>query len=297
MAPVTTPLLATRDLRIDVRGVAALDGLTLETEHDHVVVIGAPRALLEATCGSIRPARGTITIQGVEAAAALGSGIIAGAPLDPPLPPEWTVSAYVTWSARLAGFSRGDASARAEGAIDKLGLRPRAREILGRATPAARRATVIAAAFATGARVIALEDPSPSLDGEAADSLLKVAARALEGRAWILFAARAPLSSPIVAAAGEAIVLAGSSVAERGTPSVLATRARRYTVDVQGAGEALARALSARGAIVESVISVPGSARFILELAEEGTTHDLFACAAEVRAVVIELRPIARAFA
>ncbi len=145
--------------------------------------------------------------------------------------------------------------------------------------------------------MIALEDPSPSLDDDAASGLLKVTANALEGRAWILFAARAPLSSPIVAAAGEAIVLAGSTVAERGVPATLATRARRYAVDVQGAGEALARAVAARGAIVESVIAVPGAARFVLELPEGGTTRDLFACAAEVGAVVVELRPIARAFA
>jgi hypothetical protein len=144
--------------------------------------------------------------------------------------------------------------------------------------------------------VIALEDPSPSLDDDAASSLLKVTANALEGRAWILFASRAPLSSPLVAAAGEAIVLSGSTVAERGAPTALATRARRYAVDVQGAGEALAREVSARGAIVESIVATAGSARFVLELPEGGTTRDLFACAAAVGAVVVELRPIARAF-
>jgi len=290
-------LLATKDLRIDTRGVAAVDGLTLETEHDRVVVIGAPRALLEAACGAVRPSRGSITIQGIPSAQALASGIIAGAALDPPLPPDWTPLGYATWSARLAGFGRSEASARAEAAVEKLGLRAQAKEPLGRAPLAVRRATTIAGAFATGARVIALEDPSPSLDGDARNNLLNLTAKALEARAWILFAGRAPLSSPIVAAAGEAIVLAGSTVAERGAPTVLATRDRRYVVDVQGPADALAKALAVRGAIVESVAAVAGSARFILELGEGETTRDLFACAEEVRAVVVELRPIARAFA
>jgi hypothetical protein len=181
--------------------------------------------------------------------------------------------------------------------VERLGLRAHASEPLGRATLAVKRATSIAAAFATGARVVVIEDPSPSLEDEAAAALMKVAANALEGRAWILFAARAPLSSPLVASAGEAIVLAGSTVADRGPPALLATRARRYAVDVHGAGEALVRAVKARGASVESVVAVPGSARFVLELPEGGTTRDLFVCAAEVGAVVVELRPIARAFA
>jgi ABC-type Na+ transport system ATPase subunit NatA len=294
---VGVPLLATSDLRIDVHGVAAIDGLTLETEHDRVVVIGGPRALFEASGGIVRPSRGSITIQGVPAVRALASGAVAAAPLDPPLPPRWTPLAYASWSARLAGFSRGEATVRGEAAIERLGLRPHVTAILGGATPAIRRATSIAAAFATGARVIALEDPSPSLEDDAASALLRVVANALEGRAWILFAARAPLSSPLVGAAGEAIVLAGSTVAERGAPTVLATRARRYAVDAQGQGEALARAVAARGLVVESLVAVPGAARFIVELPEGGTTGDLFACAAEVGAVVVDLRPIARAFA
>jgi ABC-type multidrug transport system ATPase subunit len=294
---VSAPLLEATDLRIDVHGVAAVDGLSFATEHDRVVVIGAPSALLEAACGVVRPVRGSISVQGLASEDALGSGIVAGALLDAPMPAAWTPLAYAQWSARLAGFTRGEAAARAAAAIERLGLRTQAGEPLGRAALAVRRATSIAAAFATGARVIAVEDPTPSLDDHSAAALMKVTARALEGRAWVLFAARAPLSSPLVAAAGEAIVLAGSTVADRGPPSVLATRSRRYAVDVQGAGEALAREVAARGAVVESVVAVPGSARFILELPEGGTTRDLFVCALEVGAVVIELRPIARAFA
>ncbi|MGO8999240.1 MAG: bacterio-opsin activator domain-containing protein [Polyangiaceae bacterium] len=290
-------LLATDDLRIDVHGVAVVDGLTLATEHDRVVVVGAPRALFEAACGVVRPSRGAIRIQGTASSDALDAGVIAGAPVDPPLPPTWTPLAYVAWSARLAGFGRAEAGARAAAAVERMGLRAQATEALGRASLAVKRATSIAAAFATGARVIALEDPSLSLEDDAAAALMTVTARALEGRAWLLFASRAPLASPLVAVAEEAIVLSGSTVADRGPPKALATRGGRYTVDVQGPGEALARAVAARGAVVESVVTEPGSARFVLELPEGGSTRDLFACAVEVGAVVVELRPIARAFA
>jgi ABC-2 type transport system ATP-binding protein len=289
-------LLEANDLRVDVHGVAEVDGLTFTTEHDRVVVVGAGRALFDAAGGVVTPARGVVYVQGRPAAEALAAGHVAAAPRDPALPPKWTPLEYATWSARLAGFARADAAARASAAVERMGMRAQAGVSLGTAPLVVKRATSIAAAFATGARVIVLEDPSPSLGDADAAELAKVTARALEGRAWILFAARAPLASALVASAEEAIVIAGSSVADRGLPAVLATRDRRYAVDAHGAGEALARAVVARGARVESFVASPGSARFVLELPEGATTRDLFACAADVGAVVVELRPIARAF-
>jgi ABC-2 type transport system ATP-binding protein len=291
------PLLEARDLRLDEHGVATIDGLALETEQDRVVVVGAPRVLFDAACGLVRPSRGAISVRGTPSAEGIGAGVIAGAPLDPPLPPDWTPLSYTTWSARLAGFARGEAEARASSALEKLGMRAEARAPLGRASLAARRGTSIAAALATGARVIALEDPSPSLEDEAAGALLGLVARALEGRDWILFAARASLVSPLVASAGEALVFSGSMLAARGAPAELAARGRRYAVDAQGAGEALAARVRARGLVVESLLVERGAARFVVELPEGATTGDLFACAAEAGAVVVELRPIARAFA
>ena len=48
------PLLLVEDLRVDVDGVPACDGLTLRTSGDRVLVLGAPRAFYEAVCG-VRP--------------------------------------------------------------------------------------------------------------------------------------------------------------------------------------------------------------------------------------------------
>ena len=48
------PLLKIEDLRVDVDGVPACDGLTLQTRGERVLVLGAPRVLFEATCG-LRP--------------------------------------------------------------------------------------------------------------------------------------------------------------------------------------------------------------------------------------------------
>jgi hypothetical protein len=92
-------------------------------------------------------------------------------------------------------------------------------------------------------------------------------------------------------------VIAGSACVDRGPPSELASRARTYSVDAHGAVEALAAKLASRVLRVESRLLGPRSARFVVELAVGETTRALFACAEEVGAVVVELRPIARAFA
>jgi ABC-type multidrug transport system ATPase subunit len=294
---VGTALFEAKDLRIDVHGVAAVDGLSVATGEGRVVLIGAGRALFDAMGGLAQPVRGSLAVQGLPAASALAAGLVASAPADPAFPPTWTPLSYATWSARLAGLGRAEAKASAERALERMGMKGHAGIPLGQALLALKRATSIAAALATGAPMIVLEDPSASLDDATAAELARIVAHALEDRAWVLFASRAPLASALVATAAEAIVLAGSLVADRGAPAVLATRSRRYSVDAQGAGEALARAVAARGAKVESLVAIPGSARFVLELPEGATTRDLFACAVEVGAVVVELCPIARAFA
>ena len=297
--PVGAPLLAIDDLRIDVAGVAAIDGLALSTRPDveRAVVVGAPRALFEACCGLVNPSRGAVAVQGVAAALAMMRGALAGAPVDPPMPADWSPLDYVSWSARLAGMSKGEARARAESALERIGIRAEASGLLGRAPLATKRATSIAAALATGARVIALEDPTASLDDDAAHAVARHVVRALEGRAWILFAARAPLTSDLVASCGEALVIAGSACIESGAPAELATRTRTYAVDAHGDVEALAARLTSRVLRVEARLVTHGSARLVVELAPGETTRALFACAEEVGAVVVELRPISRAFA
>src|SRR5256885_7643778 len=116
------PLLVVEDARVDVDGVPACDGLALRTRADRVLVLGAPRALFLATCALAPVVRGRISVRGTNASDAVRDRIVAGAPLDPPLPPKWTALEYVMWSARLAGHAKRDAIANAKEAIDRLQL-------------------------------------------------------------------------------------------------------------------------------------------------------------------------------
>jgi ABC-type multidrug transport system ATPase subunit len=286
-------LLEILDARIDVGGAPVVDGLGLRTTGARVLVLGAARALFEAACGIVLPARGEVRTSGQPAFLAMREGAVAGAPLDPAFPPSWTPRAYATWSARLAGRDKASAEAYAADAIARLKMEPFADASL-RKTPDAlglvpRRATAIAAAMATGAATLMLEDPTSGLPDAAARSFGRLLVSALEGRAWVVFAPRAVLASPLVLAAEEAIVVAGSRVAAQGDPAALAARSRTYALTVHGPIEDLARAAEARGARVAR-----SPANLTVDLGDALSTRDLLQMALEVRAVIVELAPISQ---
>jgi ABC-type multidrug transport system ATPase subunit len=304
------PLLAARSLRVDVGGVPAIDGLTVETTGERVLVLGAARALFEAAAGLRATARGSLRIDGAAAIEACRAGLAAGAPLDPPMPPGWTIAQYVAWSARLAGRGRAEARAMASEAIDRLQLAAVASHTLRGAPKAVRRGTVVAAALATGAPALLLDDPLSGLPDDTARAFARVLDRALADRRAVVFAGRVPLDSPLALGADEAIVVDGARVAGRGAPAEIAAAERSYALRVMGDVDAFVRAVRARGGRAEPTADAPPPVHVRVELgspegpprgADAGalplTPRDLFGLAAEAGAVVLELRPLARALA
>ena len=283
------PLLLIEDLRVDVDGVPACDGLTLRTAGDRVLVLGAPRSLYEAMCG-LRPViRGALRIRGSVATDAARDGIVAGAPLDPPLPPKWTALEYVTWSSRLAGHGAGEARSLAKEAIALVQLGAMATTPLAGMVAHARRGVVLAAALATDAAVIVLEDPLATLPEEIARTWARIVAQALGDRSWIVLAARISLSSPLAMNADEALIVSSSRLDAQGSPAEIAAADRRFVARIHGPLDALGARLSERGARMD----VQG-AQVFLDLGEV-TTADLLRMCAEVDATVVEMVPVARA--
>lgn len=276
--------------RVDVDGVPAVDGLSLSTSSERLLVLGAPRALFEAVCGMREVAHGTIKVDGEAPLAALRAAKLAGAPLDPPMPPRWTVRTYVAWSARLAGHSKRAAAAMADDALARMKLASMDGAQVARATAQVRRAIVIAAALATGARTLMLDDPLAGLPDAQARALARVTASALADRAWIAFVSRTPLASPLALEADEAVVLAGSTVAAQGAPAEIAARDRAYALRAEGNAPALSRRLQELGA------HVTGAPEAMTVDLGEMTTRELLAVAIEQGAVVVELRPASAAF-
>jgi ABC-type multidrug transport system ATPase subunit len=300
------PLLAADGARIDVAGVPAVDGLSFRTSGGRVLVLGAARALFQAAAGLRAVTRGELRVEGLAPRAALRAGVAACAPLDPPLPAAWTVRRYLTWSARIAGNGRREAGALATDAIARLELGLLVTMKLGRVGEAAKRAVVVAAALATGAKTLLLEDPMSDLAPEVARPIARVMARATSDRRTALFAARIPLESPLALDCDEAVLVDGAAVAQ-GAPAELAAAARTYSLRVRGDPRELARAVEARGARLVAVTDTGGAAggdghgrvivgALIVDLGEAVSTTDLLRIAADSHTVVLELRPLTRAF-
>jgi ABC-type multidrug transport system ATPase subunit len=294
--PDPPPLLAASGLRVDVGGSPAIDGLTLATTGERVLVLGAARALFEAAAGLRAASRGELLVEGTSPRAAVGGGAVASASLDPPMPPGWTVLQYVTWSARLAGHPRATARAMAGEALEQMRLERVATTKLGAAAPTTRRAAVLAAALATGARTLLVEDPLPGLPSEAERPFARVVARALGERRVVVFAGRMPLESPLALAADEALVIDGTVVSAQGAPGELAAGERTVALRVHGEVAAFAQAVQAAGGRAEVTVGTPPPVHVRVELGPLAA-RDLLRIAGECDAVVMELRPVARAFA
>lgn len=226
------------------------------------------------------------------ARAAVRSGGAAGAPLDSALPPKWTAREYVTWSARICGSTRKDARSLADQAIERMQMNAVADVPLAASSTETRRATSIAAALATGAKTVLLEEPTRGLADDVARNFARVLIRALEGCGWAVFASHVPLASPLAMDADEAIVIAGDLVVAQGAPAELATRERAYAVRVLGRADDFSRLASSRGARVSGQ-----GAELTIDLGESLAVSDLLRAAQDAQATILELRPLAHAFA
>jgi ABC-type multidrug transport system ATPase subunit len=291
-----SPLLAASALRVDVAGQPAVDGLTLTSTGRSLLVLGAPSALFRAAAGLLAPEHGELRVDGVLPRVASRRAVAAAAERDPPLPPRWTILQYVRWSARLSGLSGARAELAAGGAIDRMELAAFAAARLRAVGLALRRATVIAAALATEAPVVLLEDPFAGLLDEVARTFSRTVTQAVADRRAVVFAGRLPLDSPVVLAADEAIVVDGSRVVAQGAPTHVAARENSFAVRVAGDAAPLAEALAHHGGRVLASDSSGADARFTVDLGAL-RTRDLLRLAQESGSVVLELRPLARIFA
>jgi len=280
---------------VDVAGLPAVDRLTFSSVGDHVLVLGAARALFEAAAGLRPTTRGDLRVRGLSPLDAVRSGEAASAPLDPPLPPGWTVLEYVTWSARLMGQGAGS-GVLADEAIEAMELETFRRAKLGSSSYHVRRAAVLAGALATGAKTLLVEDPLAGLSAEVSHSIARRLVAAMSGRRTALFAPRGALGSPVAVAADEAIVIDGPRIALQGAPVEVAGRAGLYVLRVAGDVAGFADAIRARGGTVQMPHDAPEAHRLSVQLGPLAT-RDLFRLADEAQAVVLELRPLGHAFA
>jgi ABC-type multidrug transport system ATPase subunit len=287
---VPNAVLEASEARIDKGGMPVLEQLTLKTTGSNVVVLGAPRALFEVCTGTLALTAGALCVEGVNPREAVASGAVASAPMDVPVPPRWTLEKLASESARLAGHGGREMRERARSALHVLGLDAMARTKLGGAELAVRRGAMIAAALATGAGTLLVEDFTAGLSDAAARSLGRMFVAACKDRRWMLFAGKLVLGSPIGLHADEAIVFSGGRVAMSGHPAEIAARERTFSVRTAEEPEALAAALRERGAFVDT-----RDHALTITLPEGLSTLDVVRMAVDKSVVVLELLPVSDA--
>jgi ABC-2 type transport system ATP-binding protein len=307
------PLLAAEGARVAIDDVVAIDRLTLVTHGDRVVLAGDPGALVAAVTGVPRSSLGrdrvelaadTPTTRTGEAHVTAGRLLLAGrnvgegahraimgaAPLDPPLPPDWTAAEYVAWSARLGGATRRAALELAEVALAQAGLREAGRRrALSLALPE-RRVISLAQAAALSPEVIVAEAPLAGLEGDAASFVLTALQRFTEGRRALVTVLRLDPGSPegaLARSADHVIVLAGGEIAVEGAPVDLYAGARIYALTVHQNAPSFQAELALRGIDLRG-----GPRRFSANLPAGTSPRELLLAAQIARATLVELVPI-----
>jgi ABC-2 type transport system ATP-binding protein len=285
------PLLAAQDLRVDVDGAVAVEGVTVETRGNSVAIVGDGYGLLRAVAGDAAVRSGSLQIEGLDVSRGeqLRPSAIGMAPLDPPLPPRWTVRDYVTWGARLAGMSRAAARESGDQALSLLGLGKLAGATASTLGLADRRALVLAQAIVARPAVLVAAGPLSGLSGQDAAYVAAVLASAANGRRWIVSLSNLYAGSEenvLAAQADELLVFASGRLVRRGKLQKIEDGTVGYTLMLRARATEFKDALRARGVELSG-----GPQRFFVELPPGMKAQDLVALSAEVGAPLVELVP------
>ena len=286
-------LLEAREVRVDRGGVPELENLSFTSAakaHERAIVLGAPRAFFEA-CAGIAPVKsGELRVAGIEAGEAARSGRTAASPASLRVPEKWTLLDLAVWSARLGGASKSHAEVGAHRALGRLDLRDAASGPLAKAQPHVRALAPLVAALATQAPLVVLEDPTPQLPIDLARAVAKRIVTALDDLTWIFFTGHIGLGSPFALHADEAIVIGGAKVAQ-GAVAEVASREGTYAVRIHGEARTFAKLVTSKGGT-----SKGDGDDLLVDLGKNLRTRDLFDLAEEAHSVIVELRPLSRAF-
>ncbi|MET0162785.1 MAG: ATP-binding cassette domain-containing protein, partial [Microbacteriaceae bacterium] len=175
------PLVVARDLRVSRRRTPVLHGVDLSiAAGSFTAIVGANGAgkttLLQALCGVLRPPRGSVSIDGVDAGRAdarlLGRrvGFVFQNPEHQFV--TGTVLDEVAHELRRQGLEPDEVERRARATLRRFGLEHRAEAHPFLLSGGQKRRLSVAAALVAGAELLALDEPTFGQDRERAEELL-----------------------------------------------------------------------------------------------------------------------------
>jgi ABC-2 type transport system ATP-binding protein len=285
------PLLAARDLRVDVGGAIAIERATFASRGGSVALLGDEHGILSAIAGAAEIRAGTLSIRGSEIAdgSHLRSNLVGLAPLDPPLPPRWTAREYLVWGSRLAGADSGSAGRDAVAALQAFGLDATADQKLETLPLIERRVLVLAQAVIARPAVLVAWGPLSGLGGREAAFVASAWTTASRGRGWIVSLSNLHVGSAestLAQSADDLLLFASGRLVRQGKLDHIESGAVGYTLTVRSKVDELRAVLRARGVDMSG-----GPQRFFVELPSEMNAQDLLTLSVDVGAPIVELVP------
>ncbi|MDO4900318.1 sugar ABC transporter ATP-binding protein [Actinomyces sp.] len=192
------PLLRVEGIRKQFPGVLALADVSFELHHGEVLTLagenGAGKStFLRILSGSVRPDRGTVSIEGRVRSeytpdSARRDGVVI-AHQEPAIVPQLTVAQNILIGLdRSARRAAAGAVSAAMSDVRRMGFDFAADRPMRTLSPAERHALTIARAFAFGAKIVALDEPTTAMVEQNASAVIeRVRQLAHEKRVGILF--------------------------------------------------------------------------------------------------------------
>lgn len=272
-------MLSLRELLLDSPDA---EPLTVLAEERRVLVLRPPARLTQVLSGARAPRGGRVTRSGPWLAATRIER----------WPPRMTTSRWLVWRLRLGGLSRGEASVRAERALDRFELTALGGLPVHRGPPWLQRALPIAAALELASReaTVVLDDAFTGLDDGSARHLAELFVRHAQHAAWVACVPRAAAGSPLWSAAESHWMWSGGRL-ERLDPRGVAPSST-YLVQVRGDATVWsACALEAGAELLEERATAVGKLVVLRFDAGRGP-GELFALLEPAGDLVIELHPV-----
>jgi ABC-type multidrug transport system ATPase subunit len=268
---------------------SAVDARPIEfsSSADRIGVIGAPRELMLAAAGLAPVDAGTIHIVGQSPIEAQAQNRIAVARMDATVPETLTIIEYLSISARLASTSHSDAKAKVRTTLETFALTSVETRSVKSMPTHVQHAVKIAAAHATGAALLLIDDPLAGLPADSRDALGRILKAALRDVQWVLFADAARPGSELWDAVEECVVFRSGEFVAHATMDEL-RRSRAVSVTVAGDREAFAAALK----LLDVRAEPRSSGTWVVDLGTRETARVLFEAAASAGAYVIDMSPL-----
>jgi len=303
------PLLSCISARIDLSGEPVVDGLNGESVGNSVGLIGPWGPLFRVLAAAGNVSSGCIRLGGHDAVAAVATGSVGLALYEPGLPSRWSVSQYLQASAQLTGLSKRGAETEARSVLDRCQVSWLANAKLRDLPPVHQRLVVVLHATLGSPAILALETPLLGLDEASQRQLAEAVGRAASERGLLLSVGQAAPGSverSVLDTLDEVWVLRQGSVVARGPAAQVLASANRYLVVVTRQAHRLASALTDRETHVTlNSPELPEAAgpdsrtrgdaragRLIVDLEPNESTDVIVEAALEVKAPIVELRPL-----